>query len=176
MATKPILPQTFWFRFALPCRKFESMLLTGAHGRLLDLPEEAALPDLHELDSQPSWAHVRTGWNARGLGISVVAQGVSPIQLQRFRPEGFAAVQFWVDTRDTRDVSRATRFCHRFVATLTVGKSAQDLTVRVEQKPIARAIHDAPLCRPEVLSALRRAQPARLAPRSLSAGAGPARF
>ena len=153
MTSKPLLPQTFWFRFALPCRQFEAMPRTDARGGLLDLPEEAALPDLHQLDQSPSWAQVRVGWNSQGLGIAVVANQVFPIQLERNRPEGFAVAQFWVDTRDTRNVSRATRFCHRFVARLEPGLSRGELTVRIEQKPVARAIADAPLARPEVFAA-----------------------
>jgi hypothetical protein len=154
MATaKLLLPQTFWFRFALACRKFEGMPRMNGDGGLLALPEATALPDLHQLDGQPSWAQVRVGWNSRGLGISVIAEGVSPIQFDKNRPEGFALAQFWVDTRDTRNVSRATRFCHRFVASLVPAKSRREVTVKFEQKPIARAISDAPLCRADVLSA-----------------------
>jgi hypothetical protein len=98
------------------------------------------------------------GSSARGLEFTGarhlgVAAGVSPIQFERNRPEGFALAQFWVDTRDTRNVSRATRFCHRFVAGLVPSQSRREVTVQVEQKPIARAIADAPLCRQDVLSA-----------------------
>ena len=56
------------------------------------------------------------------------------------RPEGFADVQFWVDTRDTRDVSRATRFCHRFQARLVGLGTRGALDVEVSQRPIARAV------------------------------------
>jgi hypothetical protein len=156
MTTKLLLPQTFWFRFALPCRKWESMALTTDSGRLIDLPEAAALPDMHELDGQPSWAQVRVGWNLKGLGITVVTEGDSPIRLERDRPEGFALVQFWVDTRDTRNVSRATRFCHRFVARLDPAKARGELKVQFEQKPIARAIADPPMSRADVLDASAR--------------------
>ena len=134
MTAKLLLPQTFWFRFALPCRKFEGMPRLNGDGGLLALPEATALPDLHQLDGQPSWAQVRVGWNSRGLGISVVADGVSPVQLEKNRPRGLRLAQFWVDTRDTRNVSRATRFCHRFVASLVRGQipSGTDRAGRAE--------------------------------------------
>jgi hypothetical protein len=93
------------------------------------------------------------GWNPRGLGIAVLAEGLADQQFARDRPEGFAVVQFWVDTRDTRNVSRATRFCHRFTARLDVVGSRRQLTADVSQRPIARALADAPLCRPELLQA-----------------------
>ena len=69
-------------------------------------------------------------WESRSL-----AEGISDQQLARDRPEGFALAQFWVDTRDTRNVSRATRFCHRFVARLEVAKSRRQLTRRCIAAP-----------------------------------------
>jgi hypothetical protein len=153
MTAKSLLPQTFWFRFSLPCQKEDDIPRPSENGRLLDLPNTAALPDMRTLDGQLSWAEVRLGWNSQGLGIAVAAEGVSPVQLGRNRPEGIAVAQFWVDTRDTRTVSRATRFCHRFVAWLQASTARGKLGVRVEQRPIARAIADAPLSRPEAISA-----------------------
>jgi hypothetical protein len=60
---------------------------------------------------------------------------------------GVDCVQLGIDTRDTRNVHRATRFCHRFVATLRPGKG-RALEVDVVQKPIARAVADAPTAKP----------------------------
>jgi hypothetical protein len=92
------------------------------------------------------------GWNARGLGIAVRAEGVADAQYAVGRPEGFATAQFWIDTRDTRNVSRATKFCHRFVANLKV-VSRKTVEVEVVQRPIARAIADPPMSRPGDVSA-----------------------
>jgi len=100
-----------------------------------------------------SWAEVRVGWNAQGLGIAVLAEGVADVQLASDRPEGFADAQFWVDTRDTRDVSRATRFCHRFVAPLRVRESGRRLDVDVAQRPIARALADPPMSKSGLIEA-----------------------
>src|SRR5271165_4090459 len=144
MIAKPILPQAFWFRFALPCSRVEGIPRTNASGGLLALPEVCALTDLKQLERDARWAEVRLGWNRSGLGITVVAEGVSPQQLTH-RPDGFAVAQFWVDTRDTRNVSRATRFCHRFVVRLERGDSRARLEAQVSQRPIARAVADAPI-------------------------------
>lgn len=144
MIAKPLLPQAFWFRFAFPCTRVEGIPRANASSGLLGLPEACALPDLQPLDHDTRWAEVRVGWNTGGLGITVVAEGVSPQQLIQ-RPEGFAVAQFWVDTRDTRNVSRATRFCHRFVARLERGESRGRLQAQVAQRPIARAVADAPV-------------------------------
>ena len=48
----------------------------------------------------------------------------------------------WIDTRDARTIHRATRFCHRFAFTLR--PSRDGLAVQAAQKPIARALADAP--------------------------------
>ena len=153
MASRSLLPQAFWFKLAVPCTYVEKIPTTNDRDRLLDLPVECGLPDWGQLEGVASWAEVRVGWNARGLGISVQASGLSDQQLAPDRPEGFALAQFWIDTRDTRTVSRATRFCHRFVARIEVARSRRQLTVDVSQRPIARAQSDAPICRPELIDA-----------------------
>jgi hypothetical protein len=158
MQGKPLIPQSFWFRIALACTRVESIPRPSDPARLLDLPSECTLPDLGQLEGRSAWAEVRVGWNAGGIGIAVSAEGLPDAQLVRDRPEGFAIIQFWLDTRDTRNVSRATRFCHRFTARLELAGSRR-LSVDVSQRPIARAMADAPLCRPELL--LNRAELAR---------------
>lgn len=149
MLAKPLLPQAFWFRFAFPCARVEGIPRANASTGLLGLPAACALPDLQSLENSPRWAEVRLGWNARGLGITVSADGVAPQQLIERRPEGFAVAQFWVDTRDTRNVSRATRFCHRFIVRLDRDDSRGKIRAELTQRPVARAQADAPLSRCE---------------------------
>jgi hypothetical protein len=151
MPTKPLLPQVFWFRMAGQCPRVEGIPRSSESVGLLDLPAACALPEWGQLDAIAPWARVRIAWNTRGLGIAVSAQGISDEQFRRDRPEGFALAQFWIDTRDTRNVSRATRFCHRFVARLAPAGARRNLIVDVSQRPIARAQADAPICRPELI-------------------------
>jgi hypothetical protein len=147
MVAKPLLPQAFWFRFAAPCTRVDGIPRSNTSSGLLGLPASCALPDLKPLDGGASWAEIRLGWNPEGLGITAIADGVTPQQLAEHRPEGFAAAQFWVDTRDTRNVSRATKFCHRFVVRIDrTGKQGR-LEAQVASRPIARAVADAPLGR-----------------------------
>jgi hypothetical protein len=153
MTSKQLLPQAFWFRIATPCLHVVDIPRSADPARLLDLPEVHALPDFRDLEGQSGWAEVRVGWNAGGLGIMILANGIADQQLVRDRPEGFAVVNVWVDTRDTRDVSRATKFCHRFTARLEVTGSRRQLNVAVTQRPIARALADAPICRPQIIEA-----------------------
>jgi hypothetical protein len=150
--TRSLLPQAFWFRVAVAAPRIDAMPPSEG-GRVLDLPPSSALPDLAQLEGSASWAQVRAAWNALGLGLMVVADGVSPEQLDAERPEGFASVHFWVDTRDTRDVSRATRFCHHFMVKLASRGARGKLTAEVFQRPIARAVSDAPIYRGDLIQA-----------------------
>jgi hypothetical protein len=140
-----LLPQAFWFRLSVSCPKVEDIPRTK--GRLLDLGEVCALPDFGELEGRASWVRVRAGYNAGGLGVAFeVLDKAGPISPEPGRSSGIDSVQVWIDTRDTRNVHRATRFCHRFVASLTPG-NGRLLDVEVAQKPIARAVADAPMAK-----------------------------
>jgi hypothetical protein len=150
--TKALLPQAFWFRIAVPCTRLDEVPRPDGKQGLLDLPESCALPDFGGLEGRTSWAEVRLAWNPRGLGIAVRAQGLSDLQLAPDRPEGFADVQLWVDTRDTRDISRASRFCHRFTASLRLRMPGRKLDVEVVPRLISRAVADAPMSRPGLIA------------------------
>jgi hypothetical protein len=147
-----LLPQSFWFRLAVPCQKVEGLPRVGSK-RLLDLPESCRLPQTALLDGKVPWAKVLVAWNAAGLAVAVEAVGKLDGLASDDRPDGQYGVQVWVDTRDTRDVSRATRFCHRFDARLVKGLTKTGLGVEVHQRPIARAVADAPMGPSDSISA-----------------------
>jgi hypothetical protein len=149
--SKLLLPQAFWFRMAVACPKIDGIPKASGRGGLLDLPASCLLTDLSSLDGRSSWASVRVGWNPGGLGIAVLAAAV-PVKAATDRPEGFADFNLWIDTRDTRNVSRATRFCHRFAAHLKLSRDRKALAVEINQRPIARAVADAPICDQSLIS------------------------
>jgi hypothetical protein len=158
--TTRLLPQAFWFRLAVPCRRIDGLRRAsdwGDKGRLLDLPAPCRLPTTATLDGMSAWADVRVAWNAGGLAVAVEANATTTagrIPASEERPEGSDGLQVWVDTRDARTNSRATRFCHRFHARLKGTGSARGAPeVDASQRPIARAIADAPICKPGVLHA-----------------------
>jgi hypothetical protein len=144
MSSTPLLPQSFWFRLAVPCPRVDAVPRTGGK-RLLALPDACRLPQTALLDGKTPWAEVRVGWNPNGLAVEVEAEGKLDAFSNDDRPEANHGVQLWVDTRDTRNVSRATRFCHRFDAKLLRGSGKEGLRVAVQQRPIARAVADAPI-------------------------------
>jgi hypothetical protein len=151
--TTPLLPQAFWFRLAVPCRRSDGLPRIGPRERLLDLPVGCRLPATPPLEGLAAWADVRVAWNPGGLAVAVETIDRAGTPPREDRPEGMDGIQVWVDTRDTRTNSRATKFCHRFVARLRGLGTRGPLGVEVAQKPIARAIADAPTCRPGALTA-----------------------
>ena len=100
-------------------------------GRLLSLPANARLPDLSplgqsSLDQSPPFAAIYVGWNPSGLALAVHVAGkrIGP-QGNRDRLISSDAVEFWIDTRPTGNVARATQYCHR-LACLPVDELADD--------------------------------------------------
>ena len=152
-----LLPQTFWFRLALACPRVDNMLPAADVDRVLDLPTSCRLPSTTEFEGGPAWATLSAGWNPRGLGF-VVEVGLEPSGRRRTAqvdvdPDGFGGltprVQFWIDTRDTRDTHRASRFCHRFDARFDQGLAENAapeaaFEVKIQQRSIARALGEAP--------------------------------
>jgi hypothetical protein len=100
------------FRFAAPCL-YREKLWTG---RGLQLAEAHRLPDLADLDGRPATADVRAAWSEEGIGFSVRVQGKRQAPWCRdSQMDESDGLQVWIDTRDTHNIHRASRFCHRFV-------------------------------------------------------------
>ena len=112
------------YRFAVDCPR-----VSEAWDRKsgITLPDTGRLPVFSELDDQRTWADVRTGWNDDGLYLSVDVRGKqqSPWcrSTQLLESDGF---QVWIDTRDTHNIHRASRFCHWFLFLPTGGGSRRN--------------------------------------------------
>ncbi len=81
------------------------------------LPTEATLPELGmSLSGQNRFASMRLAVSDTGLFVSVHTTGKRQIPWCReSRVDDSDGLHLWLDTRNARDVHRATRFCHRFV-------------------------------------------------------------
>lgn len=134
MSTQLLAP-SFLFRFAVPCRYEEK--LWAARGA--NLGNEFLLPHFAELDDAPKRVEVRCGWNERGLVFSTQVSGKSQTPWCREnRIEDSDGFFVWIDTRDTHNIHRASRFCHQFVFLPTGGGHRLDEPV-AEILPINRA-------------------------------------
>jgi hypothetical protein len=118
-----LLPGRFLFHFAVPCRYREKLWTPRGAG----LDETFRLVALGELEGEPARADVRAAWSEAGLAFSVRVEGKrQPLWCRTSRPEDSDGVQFWIDTRDVRNVHRAGRFCHSFLFLPSGGGSRQD--------------------------------------------------
>ncbi|MCA9210060.1 MAG: hypothetical protein KDA55_17000 [Planctomycetales bacterium] len=108
---QPLLAPTFLFRFAVPCRRCELSWPSDS----FELPEVNRLPTFGGLEDRATFADLRVGWNESGLFFSLQVAGKrQPAWCRDSRIEDSDGLHVWLDTRDTKNIHRASRFCHRF--------------------------------------------------------------
>lgn len=150
IAKKEVIPQPFWFRLELRCRKLESLGLKRDRG--LDLTERFDLPSTGPLEGLDPWAKVRAAWSSSGLGLSFVVESDSPTRNLN-NPSFFRGVHIWIDTRDARDVHRATRYCHRFTVEVKP-RGEKSIDVLCTQRPINRALAESSIAPSDRIEAI----------------------
>ncbi|MEX2560984.1 MAG: hypothetical protein WD403_13770 [Pirellulales bacterium] len=80
------------------------------------LDESYRLASPGELDVQRTFAEVRAAWSQAGRAISARVEGKrQPPWCRESRPDDSDGLRVWIDTRDTHNIHRATRFCHQFM-------------------------------------------------------------
>ncbi len=139
MAQKELLPPVFWFRYSFDCLLVQDIPRKDKQSGLLNLPDSCRLIDTVSIAGQKAWAELRVGWNPGGLGIQVTTSGKqSPYVYDSEVPEASDGLQLWIDTRDTRTIHRASRFCHRYSA-IVVPSGKTFLGVELRHREINRA-------------------------------------
>lgn len=80
------------------------------------LPDECILPSLSaELAGQPKFGQVRLGVGRDALFFQADVQGKHKLPWCReSRVEDSDGLHVWLDTRNSREIHRATKYCHRF--------------------------------------------------------------
>jgi hypothetical protein len=112
-----LISPTMLCRFAAPCFHTEERWSAGG----IKLGEEHRLPCFAELSGARSFADLRLGWSEVGIAINLVVRGKEQTPWCRdSRIDDSDGLQLWIDTRNTQNIHRAGRFCHRF-AFLPVG-------------------------------------------------------
>jgi hypothetical protein len=143
-ATESLLPSRFLFRFSVPCLYKDP--LWSAQG--VELGDEYRLPALAELEGRKTFADVRAAWSHDGLALEVrVAGKRHPLWCRDNRLEDSDGLQIWIDTRDTHNIHRASRFCQRF-AFLPAGGGRNQTEPVADQLIIDRARENARPIRP----------------------------
>ncbi|MDR1963445.1 MAG: hypothetical protein LBQ50_06675 [Planctomycetaceae bacterium] len=136
----------FLFRFRFPCKH----ILKAWTGKGCDLDETYRLPNLAELETDSSRENFRTenttppfelrvGWNNSGFAFSLLVFNKKQRPWCRaIHPEESDGIQICLDTRDVKDIHRATRFCHRLIF-LPTGNGHSQTAPGVFWLPIHRA-------------------------------------
>jgi hypothetical protein len=141
-----VLPPRFLFRYAYRAPR-DDRLPRRMRPLRLDLSPTCRLPDFSALDGLTSPMELCAAWNPRGMAIAAHVQGkTQPPRCNPAEPTTSDGLQVWIDTRCTRNVHRASRFCHYFCL-LPQGGGADGGPVGI-QLPVPRAREDAPLCDP----------------------------
>ena len=144
-----LLPTRFLFRFAAPCLRFEGAWTAKG----VELGEPHRLASLGQIEGLRNFADLRAGWNDAGLFFSFGVSGKrQPLWCRENKLEDSDGLQLWIDTRDTHNIHRASRFCHRFVF-LPAGGGRQYLEPVAEQLLVDRARENAHPVRPGMLKA-----------------------
>lgn len=146
-----MLPTRFLFRLSMPCLKREPIWTPkGAQ-----LGDEYRVLNFGELEDEQAFSEVRVAWSDEGLAFSVRVWGKRQLPWCReSRPDDSDGIRIWIDTRDTHNVHRASRFCHQFIFMPSGTGRALDEPV-AEQLLINRAKENAKPIRPGVLQAVR---------------------
>jgi len=109
-----------FFQFELPIR-FRART-PAVDGDVSKWGPHFLMPPLVELEDQSPFADVYCGWNAEFFFAAVdVPERHGPLHSdpsQWWKQDG---IRICIDTRDARDVKRATRFCHFFYVLPTGG-------------------------------------------------------
>lgn len=143
------IPPDFYFEIENDARAFAP--LPGDWRRPGDacpFPESHRLVSSSELAGFNDWADVRCGWSPGGLAF--VFECPEPARAR----SGMVRLDLWIDTRNTRNIHRATRFCHQFRLefdpTIAISRTrgpndSMAPGAEISQIRINRALADAPI-------------------------------
>ncbi|MBX3442914.1 MAG: hypothetical protein KF774_10950 [Planctomyces sp.] len=142
-----VLPAPFLFRFALPVPRVDG--LPRRSFPWLKLPASCRLLEPSTLEKSSTFADLRVAWNRDGLGLAVEVTGKKlPVFYDVRDPYRSDGLRVWIDTRDTKGVHHATRYCQHFLV-LPLGGGDDGRGALVVPTPVARAREDAKLPDPD---------------------------
>ena len=115
------IDNSLMFRYRVECSRIRK-----DEQKALDLPAGYRLPELGAINNDQPFAQLRSAWSETGIyfwmKVSGKRQSLWCRRTQLLESDG---LQIWLDTRDTKNVSRASRFCHWFMLLPLGGGSDQ---------------------------------------------------
>ena len=105
------ISNSLMFRYQIPCSQIKS-----DDKQAVELPAVNRLPDFSDINGDRSFGQLRGAWSASGiyfwLKVTGKKQSLWCRRTQLLESDG---LQIWLDTRDTKNVHRATPSCHWFL-------------------------------------------------------------
>ncbi|MCA9195663.1 MAG: hypothetical protein KDB03_28020 [Planctomycetales bacterium] len=138
----PGIDPTSLIRLKVKCHRLERSFSDRPEA----LPDEAILPSLScELAEGPKFAQVRVAVGKDALFFQLDVQGKSQLPWCRdSRLEDSDGLHVWIDTRNSRDVHRATKYCQR-ICFLPLGRGPKADQPVMGWAPINRARENPPV-------------------------------
>ena len=128
------------FRYRFPCLETDQTW----NSKKFKLDKPFQVPCFGEFDGQKPFADLRLGWNQDGLLLTCeVRNKKKSVWCRTTQILESDGLQIWLDTRNTGNVHRATKFCHWFVFLPAGGGSGKDQALASMLK-INRAKADPP--------------------------------
>lgn len=136
-----IFPKRAWFHFEIPLRYRAPRPIDGDLGKW---DAHHLVPPLVVLEDRDPLADVYWAWNEEGIVVAFDVPGrTTPLRCDPVHWWKLDGVRICIDTRDTRDAKRATRFCHFFYV-LPTGGGPQHTRPIVGAHRMSRAKEHAP--------------------------------
>ena len=133
------IPQHMLFRYRLDCPQIDQKW-----AKMLELPKTSALPNFWTMGRGEPYGEIRTAWSQDGfyvwLKVKNKRQSVWSRATQILDSDG---IQIWLDTRDTHNVHRATKYCHWIFLSPAGNGAKKDQPIATMLK-INRAKEDSP--------------------------------
>ena len=134
---KTLIPNRLLFRFEFPLSYRATP--PKINGKLTGWSDAELLPALGEMDSEETFAAGWSCWNEDGIYIAAHVTGKR--SAPRCDPKEFWKgdnLRLMLDMRDTRNIKRATKFCHHFYF-LPTGGPAKSKSKATPSEPRAPA-------------------------------------
>ncbi len=146
---EPLVPNPFLFKLEFALHYFSKR--PPLNGTVERWPKATLLEPFGMMDGYEPFADVYAGWSEEGLFIGVSLSGKSSEITCDARQYWKADnIRVMTDTRDSRNVRRATRFCQHFYLLPAGGGDEGDDAIAGAAK-VRRATEDAPLANVEDL-------------------------
>lgn len=136
-----LLPPDLQFRWILPVTRVGDLPGSGKLWNTLSAASELTVPRELEEAAPVRWL---AAWNEQGLAIAAEVTGQSRWSCNPDRPLESDGMLLWIDTRDTHDIHRASRFCH-LVSIMPTGGGDSGTEPYAMAVPIPRAKEDGKL-------------------------------